>query len=191
MPPKKKGQEEPVNPLLHPLVDLDHIPLVGRDYKIHEILCELELFEMYYLLEDKFIDKYDDIGLWEYNFPDYIFPHNHNAPEFIRKCQECYVPNQVAIISPTREILITIAAQSINQMMQVHITDNSTHFSQDALTKLYQNIDFAKRAKGLEIFLAEDAQLPKNNPPYPSFIFLERTKNIITVISYLLGYYSD
>ena len=44
MPPKKKGQEEHVNPLLHPPVDLDHIPLADRDYKIHETLFEFEIF---------------------------------------------------------------------------------------------------------------------------------------------------
>ena len=48
MPPKKKGQEELVNALLHPSFDLDHKPLADKDYKIHEILCEFELFKMYY-----------------------------------------------------------------------------------------------------------------------------------------------
>lgn len=52
-------------------------------------------------------------------------------------------------------------------------------------------MDFAKRAKTLEIFLTEDAPLPKKHPPYPSSIFPESAKKIITVISYLLGCYSD
>jgi len=52
-------------------------------------------------------------------------------------------------------------------------------------------LDFAKRAKTLKLFLTEDVSLPRKNPPYPSFIFLERAKKIITTISYLLGYYSD
>jgi len=38
--------------------------------------------------------------------------------------------------------------------------------------------------------LTQDASLPKKNPPYPSSIFLERAKQIITIVSYLLGYYS-
>lgn len=32
--------------------------------------------------------------------------------------------------------------------------------------------------------------MPKKNPPYPSSIFPERAKQIITIISYLLGHYS-
>ena len=43
----------------------------------------------------------------------------------------------------------------------------------------------------MEIFLREDASLPKKNPPYPSSIFTDKAKQIITVFSYLLGYYSD
>ena len=61
MPPKKKGPEEPVSLLLHPPIDFHHIPLVDIYHKIHETLCELELFELYCWLEDKLSDKYDDI----------------------------------------------------------------------------------------------------------------------------------
>lgn len=109
MPPKKKGHEEPVHPGLHLPVDLDHILLVDNDYKIHETLCEFELFEMHYWLEDKFIDNSDDIRLWESNFPHYIFPHTHNAP--------------------TGDILCNIASQSIKKMMQAPIIENATPFS--------------------------------------------------------------
>ena len=33
-----------------------------------------------------------------------------------------------------------------------------------------------------------DAPLPKNNPPYPSSTFPDRTQHIVTVLSYFLGY---
>lgn len=191
MPPKFKRQEEPVSPLIHPSIDFHNIPLVDRDYKIHETLCEFELFEIYCWLEEKFLDKYNDIGIWESSFPNYIFPCIHSAPEFVRKCHDCYVPNQRVVISPTGEILFTIIAQSIDQMMQAPIKENATPFSHEVLTELYQKLDFEKRAKTLELFLTEDAPLPKKNPPYPSSIFLERAKKILTFISYLLGYYLD
>lgn len=50
---------------------------------------------------------------------------------------------------------------------------------------------FSRRAKTLELFLIEDAPLPKKNPLDLSSIFPERAKKITKVISYLLGYYSD
>jgi len=75
-------------------------------------------------------------------------------------------------------------------MTEAPTTENATPFSHEAHIDLYQKLDFAKRSKTLELFLTEDAPLPKKNPPYPSSIFLERAKKIITVIS-LLGYYSD
>ena len=93
MPPNNKGLEEPVSLLLHPQIEFHHIPLVDRDHKIHETLCELDLFELYCWLEDKFLDKSDDIGLWDSNLPHYIFPHTHSAPEFVRICQAWYMPN--------------------------------------------------------------------------------------------------
>ena len=180
-----------MGPLIHPPIDFHHIPLADRDYKIHESLREFDLFEMYYWLEDKFINKSDHIQLWESNFPHNIFPCTPNTPEFVRKCHACYLPSQRAIITPTGEILFTITPQAIDQMMQAPTAENATPFSHEALVELYQKLDFSKRAKTLECFLTEDALLPKKYPPYPSSIFLERAKKIITVISYLLGYYSD
>lgn len=40
------------------------------------------------------------------------------------------------------------------------------------------------------MFLPEDAQLPKKNPPYPSSIFPDKAKHIISLLSYFLGCYS-
>ena len=69
--------------------------------------------------------------------------------------------------------------------------ENSASFSLEALTQLYQKLDFATRAKIFKIFLPENAQLPKKNFPYPSFISPHQAKQIISIISYILGYYSD
>ena len=76
-------------------------------------------------------------------------------------------------------------------MMQAPITENATPFYEEELIEIYQKLDFAKRAQTLELFMTENAPLPKKNPLFRSSIFPERDKKIITVISYLLGYYSD
>ncbi len=80
MPSKDKEPEEPVSPLIHPPIDFHHIPLANRDYKIHETLCEFDLFEMYFWFKDKYINKSDDIQLWESNLPHYIFLGTHITP---------------------------------------------------------------------------------------------------------------
>ena len=72
MPPKKKNNGNPINQLLPPTIDLDHIPLAGRKYKITETKCEFDLFELYCWFEDNFIDQTDEIGLWESNLPFYV-----------------------------------------------------------------------------------------------------------------------
>lgn len=42
--------------MVHPLVDLDQIPLANRDFKIHETISKFDLFDIYYWWEDKFVD---------------------------------------------------------------------------------------------------------------------------------------
>ena len=92
MPPKSKTQDKPINPLLPPSVDLNHIPLADMDYGINEAQCDYDFLELYCLLEDKHTDKTVEIGLWESNLPHYIFPLTFQALEFTRRCQACYVP---------------------------------------------------------------------------------------------------
>lgn len=75
-------------------------------------------------------------------------------------------------------------------MMLVPTMENTTPFSLEAPTQLYQNPNFATRAKFFEIFLPKNAQFPKNNPPYPSSIFLDQPMQIISMISHILGYHS-
>jgi len=63
MPQKRNKQDNPINPLIPPSIDLDHIPFVDKDYKISETQCNCEFLELYFWLEDKHADKSDEIGL--------------------------------------------------------------------------------------------------------------------------------
>ena len=69
--------------------------------------------------------------------------------------------------------------------------ENVAPFSLEAPTQLYQKMDFATRARIFEIFLPENAQLPKKNPPYPSSIFPNQARQIISMSSHTLCYHSD
>lgn len=72
-------------------------------------------------------------------------------------------------------------------MMLAPNVENATPFSLEALTPLYQKLDFPTRARIIEIFFLEYAQLPKRNPSYPSSIFPNQAKQIVSIISYTLG----
>lgn len=76
------------------------------------------------------------------------------------------------------------------QMIQDPIIEGASPFSHEILSEMYQRLDFSKRAKTLELFMTEHTPLPNKNPPYSSSTFPDRTKHIVIVLSYLLGYYS-
>jgi len=107
------------------------------------------------------------------------------------KFQAYYIPNQRAIVSSSVETLFTITPESINQMLQIPKNDFEIPFSIESLNDLYQKLSFPQRTQIFEIFLPEDAQLPKKNPPYPSSIFSIRSNRIISILCYLLGYFLD
>ena len=172
MAPKAKSTDTSENPILPPPVDLDHIPLVDKDYKITKPRCEFDFFELHSWLKDVFLDQSDEIGLWESNLPLYMFSQTHNFPEFALRCQARYFPSQRAIVSSSGETLFIITSQSINQMLQIPWNDSAIPFSIEVLNNLYQEFTFPQRAQIFNIFLPEDTQLPKHNPPYSSSIFI-------------------
>jgi hypothetical protein len=69
MAPKAKSTDTSENPILPPPVDLDHIPLMDKDYKITELRCEFDFFKFHSWIKDIFLDQSDEIGLWESNLP--------------------------------------------------------------------------------------------------------------------------
>ena len=88
-------------------------------------------------MEDQLIDQTDEIGLWDSVLPHYIFPQIHKALEFVRKCHESYDPSQRAIISPTREILCLINAESIEKLLQAPTIAPTHPFFDESLIEAY------------------------------------------------------
>jgi hypothetical protein len=174
-----------------PPVDLDHIPLADKDYNITDPKCEIDFLELHFWVKDIFLDQSDKIGLWESNFPLYMFPQTFHFPKFSLKCQTHYLPGQRAIISSSHETLFTINPKYINQMLHIPKNDSEIPFSIEALNDMYQKLSFSQRAHIFYIFLPKDTQLPKTNPPYPSSIFSIKENQIISIICYLLGYFSN
>jgi hypothetical protein len=48
MDPKYKYVDTSENPFISPPINLDHIPLADKDYKIIEPKCEFELFKLHF-----------------------------------------------------------------------------------------------------------------------------------------------
>lgn len=57
MQAKAKAQDQALNPLIPPSIDIDHTPLAGKYYQITERLCECDFLELYYWLDKKHTDK--------------------------------------------------------------------------------------------------------------------------------------
>jgi hypothetical protein len=191
MAPKSKKSNVEENPFLPPPVDLDRIPLADKDYLISETRCEFDVAELQSWFKDTFIDQSDEIGLWESNLPLYLFPQVHHFPEFSLKCQAHYLPDQRAIISSSGETFFSITPETIDQMMQVPRAEPRSPLTIEILTEMYQNLSFPRRAQIFELFLPQDAQFPKKNPPYHSSIFSEKGNQIISSLCCFLGYFSD
>ena len=101
------------------MVDVEHSLLADKHFKINDTVTDFNLLDIHYWSHDKFIDQDDDTHLWDSNLPRYIFPRTFQFQEIIRLCQINYLPNERALVTPSQEILFTITAESINQMLQI------------------------------------------------------------------------
>lgn len=93
MVPKRKYQpytsqtSSQENPKASYALDLDHIPLADQFFKITYTECEFDMFELHHWLKKTYHDNEDEINLWEYLFPMYMFPQTHPFPDLVMWCQ--------------------------------------------------------------------------------------------------------
>jgi hypothetical protein len=127
----------------------------------------------------------------ESNIPLYLFPQKYHFHEFTLKFQAHYFPSQGSIVSSFGETLFTITPKTIDQIMQIPRADSLSPLSIEILTEMYQKLSFPQRAQIFELFLPENSQLPKMNPPYHSSIFSVKGNHIISSLCCILGYYSN
>jgi len=73
-------------------------------------------------------------------------------------------------------------------MLKVPSSDSLIFFWPKSLLDLYNTLTFPRRTTIFEIFLAEDAQIPKRNAPYTSSDFPKATRLVNSLLYYLLGY---
>lgn len=172
-------------------LDIDHLALANRDFQIKYTASPAYLLKLNYQSKDKFLNQNDGIHLWESNFPKYYFPQVHPFKEIIHFCQACYIPNQGAIVTPDQQVLFTINAESINQMLQIQSSQNETPLSIEGLLDLYTKLDLPKMAHIFQTFIREESHTPNDSPPYVATIFSKRERQIITMLSWILEYTYD
>jgi hypothetical protein len=63
MAPKAKSVETSKNLILCPPINLDHIPLTDKDYKITYMRYEFNFLELHSWIKDIFLDQSDEIGI--------------------------------------------------------------------------------------------------------------------------------
>ena len=68
---------------------------------------------------------------------------------------------------------------------------NAAPLSIESLTKLYLDLDFPKRFHIFQTFMPTYVEIPKINPPYSSSKFPEGSRHIISMMSFILGYFTD
>ena len=76
-------------------------------------------------------------------------------------------------------------------MLQIQPRPDEIPLSIEALTQLYLNLDFPKRFQIFQTFMPSSVEIPKINPPSPSLKFSERTRHIISMLSFIFGYFTD
>ena len=95
-----------VRPVQPPVTSPENSPLVDLDYRIMDPSLEFKLPDLYNWCFGKSVEKDDkDIPVSDSNFPKYIIPLTHSAPDFVRLCQSYYLPDQRCIVNKDREVL--------------------------------------------------------------------------------------
>jgi len=103
-------------------------------------------------------------------------------------CYACYIPSQKTIMSHDHKVLFTITPESINEMLQLQPGPNLTPLSIGDLLDLYPKLNSTRLAQLFQTFIVEEKHIPNNPPPYVETIFSPWGRNIVAMISCVLGY---
>ena len=91
-----------VNPIQLPVLDVEHTPLVDKDFKMNDTATKFNLLELHWWSHEKSLDRAYEVFIWESNLPKYVVPQTFQCLEVIRLCKSCYFPDQRAIINPEK-----------------------------------------------------------------------------------------
>ena len=161
-----------MRPLQTPHLDINHLAFADKDFQMKDTASPTYLLKLHCWSKDKFLNQKDDIHLWESNLPKYLLLEVHPFPEIIHFCHACYVPSQRAIVTPNQQVLFTITAESINQILQVQPCPNETRLSIEGFLDLYTKLEPPRIAQIFQTFIIEECHTPKETPPYAATIFL-------------------
>lgn len=103
-------------------------------------------------------------------------------------CHACYIPRERVIMSLDQKVLFIVTTESINEMLQVQPGPNLTPPSIWDLLDQYTKLSPSRLAQIFQTFIVEKHHILTNAPPYVSTIFSKRGKQIVTMISCILGY---
>lgn len=136
---KKAIEESTVTPTQ---LELDHIPIVDSIFKVVEAKCEFYFYELHLWLKQNYLNQQGPIRFWESLLPFYRFPKTHEFPNLISWCQAKYDLVKRVVMAQNGDILITISAQTITEMLLVPQIDSLTQLSPTTLMDLYHKLTF-------------------------------------------------
>ena len=76
-------------------------------------------------------------------------------------------------------------------MLQLPYDPHLVPLSIEYLTQLYLSLDFPKKFMIFQDFMPSHVDIPKLNPPYSTAKFPEGSRNIISMLSFILGYFTN
>ena len=76
-------------------------------------------------------------------------------------------------------------------MLQLKHDPKAVPLSIEALTMLYIGLYFPKRFQIFQVFMPLHVEIPQINPPYSTSEFPECSRHVISLLSFILGYFTD
>jgi len=177
-------------PINAPHKDLNYLPLADKEFQIKDLTTDYNYLQGFCQLRDSHLSNFDIFGLWESNLPMYFLPSVHVFPDSIHQCCANYDPILRAIMSPSQNVLFSITAESINEMLHFHSTEPLAPLSMGFLVEKASQFRSSEITCITQMFMSPKHQ-PKGPPPYLHAFFTETDKLILDMISSVLGFRSS
>jgi hypothetical protein len=161
--------------------------LVDRDKDVFDPILSFDSFEIHQLAIQNFRDLVDHYHAWESDLEKFLVPQVYEFPEFVVWCASNYIPSKRVVISKHGSVLIEINPQSISEMLRWPLNPDSEMLDETVLAKCFRELNSQDRVTLLQSYLCQNLDVPADNVTLKASLFPEISRQIISMISVILG----
>jgi hypothetical protein len=172
-------------------LSIEEEDLVDKDQYIFDLVLSFNLFEIHQLAMQNFRDLVNYYHAWESELAKFIVPQTYYFLEFVTWCVSYYNPSQRSLVSRNGLVLFEVNSQLISKLLKLPLNPESEILDEIVLAQCFRELNSQDRIMILQSYICQNLDVPVYTVILKTYLFLETSRQIITMMTTILGNDND